>query len=938
MRQGLQDGEFSGLIASVDEDVSYRIEFEGGRSEEYQVTVYSHPELQRVDVEVTPPDYAGLQKRELRDVRKLSVLEGARLEFRLQVNKPVVAAELYGEDETLIPLLPLKEDASILQGSMLPTKSQRYRVHLVDADDRVNKQPPWVKVNVKKNEPPQIEWVFPKRDLVVSAVQELAVEARVWDDLGVIASGVVFEMGDEEKRVALSKEVLAGEEKHQLKTLLEIESLGLKPRDLISYYLWAEDHDAQGKVRRVMSDLFFAEVRHFEDIFREAQAMGGNKPPQQGESDKLVDLQKEVINATWKVVRRASAGELLEELGIDVQVVKDSQEIVTERVDAVLEKVEDAKIRSYLESAKAKMLQAVLLWQGVQQSQQGGDLDRPMKSSRQAYEDLLLAQSREHQVSRSKNKKPGGGKQKMRSQLMQLELKQQDKRYEKASEAKDQPAQSSKQKENLAVLSRLKELARRQEALAKKIKQLESELAAANSDTKKRELKKQLKRLQQQQQQLLRDLDDVTERMERPENRADMAEARKKLEQTREKVREASQQLADEKLAAAANSATRAQRELNEMKKDFVKKTSQRFNEEMRAIRERVRDLAEQQKKLGEKLEKSAGEKSEGADPFRNQEQLLKNLQRGRELGEQGKKVADLLQKMREISEAAEGSESLLSTALYEGVRKAQTQGVEKALKEANELIRMGRADLAQEAEGRAARGIDELKKNVEKAASKVLGNEGDALRMARAELDDLLREVEKEKNTLAGAAEKKSDQATARENGRLSSSKEHSTSGKNVGTKTAGKANNKRASGGGQGKKTGSGEASSAPLFFEGLGAREKSGKGPLAGGDYGKWTDRLRDVEQTLDDAKLRNQVAKVLDNARAMRIEHQRNNISPQISEIDQKIIAPLVELRDRVSEHLARMDQKNPLAPIDRDPVPSQYRDLVRKYYQQLGGGK
>lgn len=938
MKQGLQDGEFAGLIGSVDEDVSYRIEFAGGRSGEYKVTTYSHPELQRVDVEVTPPDYSGLEKRELRDVRKLSVLEGARLQFVLQINKPVVAAELYGEDETVIELFLDEGDGSILRGSLLPNKSQRYRVHLVDADDRVNKQPPWVKVNLKKNEPAQIEWVFPKRDLVVSAVQELVVEARVWDDLGVTASGAVFVMGDEEKRVALSSEVLQGEKKHLLKTLLAIEKLGAKPRDLISYYLWAEDRDAKGKVRRVMSDLFFAEVRHFEDIFREAQAMSGNKPAEQGESDKLVDLQKEVINATWKVMRRASAGELFEELGIDVQVVKDSQQIVVGKVDGVLEKIEDAKIRTYLESAKAKMLQAVLEWGGVLQSQAGGDLTKPMKSSRHAYEDLLLAQGREHQVSRSQSAKPGGGKQKMRSQLMQLELKQQEKRYEKASEAMDQPAQSLKQKENLGVLNRLKELARRQQALAEKIKRLQGELAAANSAAEKSELKKQLKRLQQQQQQLLRDLDDVTERMQQPENWADMVEARKKLEQTREKVREASEQLADEKLADAVNSATRAQRELNEVKKGFVKKTSQRFNEEMRAIRDQARDLAEQQKKMGEKLEKSAGDESEEADPFRNQEQLLKNLQRGRELGEQGKKVADLLQKMREISEAAEGSEALLSTALYEGVRKAQTQGVEKALKEANELIRMGRADLAQEAEGRAARSIDELKKNVEKAASKVLGNEGDALRMARSELDDLLREVEKEKNAMAGTGEKKSEQAVGGGEGKPSSSAERSASGKKAGAKMAGPASNKGPSGGGQGKKTGSGEPSSAPLFFEGLGAGEQSGEAPLAGGDYEKWSERLRDVEQALGDQGLRNQAARVLDNAREMRIDHHRSNLPPQANDIDQKIIAPLVELRDGVSEHLSRLDKKNPLAPIDRDPVAPEYKALVRKYYQQLGGGK
>jgi hypothetical protein len=53
---------------------------------------------------------------------------------------------------------------------------------------------------------------------------------------------------------------------------------------------------------------------------------------------------------------------------------------------------------------------------------------------------------------------------------------------------------------------------------------------------------------------------------------------------------------------------------------------------------------------------------------------------------------------------------------------------------------------------------------------------------------------------------------------------------------------------------------------------------------------------------------------------------------------RILNPLVELRGKVTEELARKEGKNPLAPLDRDPVPEQYRELVQKYYEQLGAGK
>ena len=46
-------------------------------------------------------------------------------------------------------------------------------------------------------------------------------------------------------------------------------------------------------------------------------------------------------------------------------------------------------------------------------------------------------------------------------------------------------------------------------------------------------------------------------------------------------------------------------------------------------------------------------------------------------------------------------------------------------------------------------------------------------------------------------------------------------------------------------------------------------------------------------------------------------------------------PLVEVRNRVAQELARRESKDSLVPIDRDPVPNRYADQVRKYYEELG---
>ncbi len=127
-----------------------------------------------------------------------------------------------------------------------------------------------------------------------------------------------------------------------------------------------------------------------------------------------------------------------------------------------------------------------------------------------------------------------------------------------------------------------------------------------------------------------------------------------------------------------------------------------------------------------------------------------------------------------------------------------------------------------------------------------------------------------------------------------------------------------------------------SPPLFFDQIqNVREP---GVLMGEDYEKFADGLRAVEDVLEEPELRSQASKILDRARAMRVEYRRNDTPPQWDVVTTTVIDPLVELRDRVSEELARAEDDESLVPIDRDPVPGPYRELVRKYYEKLASGE
>ena len=69
--------------------------------------------------------------------------------------------------------------------------------------------------------------------------------------------------------------------------------------------------------------------------------------------------------------------------------------------------------------------------------------------------------------------------------------------------------------------------------------------------------------------------------------------------------------------------------------------------------------------------------------------------------------------------------------------------------------------------------------------------------------------------------------------------------------------------------------------------------------------------------------------------MRVEFKRHGTEPQWDLVKQQITKPLVELRKRLDEELAKLESKEALVPIDRDPVPGRFAELVRRYYENLG---
>ena len=110
------------------------------------------------------------------------------------------------------------------------------------------------------------------------------------------------------------------------------------------------------------------------------------------------------------------------------------------------------------------------------------------------------------------------------------------------------------------------------------------------------------------------------------------------------------------------------------------------------------------------------------------------------------------------------------------------------------------------------------------------------------------------------------------------------------------------------------------------------------IFGEDFREFSDQLRDVEEMIADPELRSEAARIREEARQIRIEQKRHAAEPNWDLVKLKVSKPLAELQDRVAEELLRRTSDDALVPLDRDPVPTEYQDAVRQYYERIGRGQ
>ena len=940
MHRSLSDPVFAFTLSSVAADTAYHIEHDDDRSRTFALTVYDRPALLRADAALDYPDYTGLDDRRIEDTRRISAVVGTRLDYEFAFNKPVARAVLRTADNREVPLEPATPDRTRFRLATTLATSARYSLHLVDDDARTNAAPNDIRIEALENRRPELKLTFPRGDIRVSPLEELHLQAEARDDFGLRDYGLGFSIADAEPTyLPLSRSSDTRTLEAQLSHLLSLEQHAAQPDQLITWFAWADDIGPDAQLRRTTSDIYFAEVRPLDEIFREDATGGGRPQPGQsggGPGDDLIETQRQISIAIWKLRQQDTAAP---SFTADAETLRDSQEQAVRQLATIRERLEDPTARDAADEAAPLMRRAADALAETAAEKNLTTLESAWSSARGAYQSLLRMQSRDTRVSQSRSGSGAGGRQRNRGQLNQLEFRNEEDRYETETEA--QPPATPEEREQLQVLARLRELARRQEDLNRRLQELQTALAAAEDEAERESIRRELKRLEEEQRRMISDLDEARQRVDRMQPGEQTQQARQQLENTRDDMRRATEQLEQGEVSQALAAGTRAQENLQRTSEDMRQQAAGRFSEQMREARREARELATEQQQLTSELEEmSRGQQS--LDDSDTRDQLAQRLEN------QAARRERLLQDLRQVTEDSEASEPGLHRQLYDLLRQQNQSGAGQNLSSSAEMLRRGFVDPARDQQPSIARDLQQLQRGVERAAGSVLGDELNELRFAQRELEELARELRRDQSTAdnGGAVPSPREPATdepAPANDLDADSPSSAPSLADTPPENASPSSSPSAPGspsGSPGDLSSAAESALADLerlarSFGESNRTADAARGPLTGRGFADWADRLRTVEELVESSEQRQRLAGARAQAEELRRMNQRQGQAPQWDLVEMGIVAPLEETRAWLRQELNRRENPDTLQPVDRDPVPERYAESVRKYYEALG---
>jgi hypothetical protein len=491
------------LFASLPEPVEYYVEAAGVRSKTYKLDVIDLASIKKVKVTYHYPAWLGLPNVTEDPGGDLRAVAGTVAEMTVETDRPLKNGSIEIDDGSHVALEPGQNNT--LTAKITISKDGMYHFAANEQGQSVRLSEDYF-IEAREDHAPTVKITHPAGDARVSPIEEVQIQVSAEDDFALDSMELHYSVNGTAEKVVPMLQSKGGKTATGTTTIY-LEDFKMEPGDVVAVYATAKD--ARNTAR---TDMLFIEAQPFEKNYTQSQQGGGGGGGGGGdqEENRISQRQKEIIAATWNEIRGGAKDKVNE--AENAKFLSEIQNKLKEQALSLAQRMRSRELagaNQEFQSFVKDMEAAAKEMTPASDKLKAKGWKEALEPEQKALQHLLRAEAtfRDIQVAfgnQGGGGGGGGGAGRDLANLFDLELDTEKNQYETGQQQSSSSDQ--RQKEIDEALQKLEQLARRQQELAQQQKNnpkqsFEQRWQQEQLRRDAEELKKQMEQLSQQGQQ-----------------------------------------------------------------------------------------------------------------------------------------------------------------------------------------------------------------------------------------------------------------------------------------------------------------------------------------------------------------------------------------------------------------------------------------------------
>jgi hypothetical protein len=264
-------GTLQTTLKDCRQDLEYRVDAGPVASPTYRLTVLHPLVLKKTETTIEPPAYT---RRPVSKVAQanVKVITGSKVGFRFTLDRAAQTARLHvrpkdAKPGEAPPPQPLRVEGTDLVGELAAVRQELEYEIVAEAADGMKLEAGKFRIQLQPDRKPTVKFLKPKDQIEVTPSTEVHMKFEAEDDFGLAQVGVVFQVGNGEKKTLYLKQDPAQPTRYQGEAVLPLEEHKVDFQEGVTYYAFAEDNNPE-KPQRATTDLQFIDIRPYKREFQ----------------------------------------------------------------------------------------------------------------------------------------------------------------------------------------------------------------------------------------------------------------------------------------------------------------------------------------------------------------------------------------------------------------------------------------------------------------------------------------------------------------------------------------------------------------------------------------------------------------------------------------------------------------------------------------------